>query len=89
MGGNDGSKLIVDVSKHLAERSTPDEALRARSAHGIRERAATLYRNRHSLSRIDYAMSQVDHDKLRPLLEKIANVLSPETANDPVPPVSA
>jgi hypothetical protein len=50
----------------------------------MRRTAATLYRQAHGFSRIEHAMAQIDHAKVRPLLEEIANLLSPETANEPV-----
>jgi len=78
-----GSCLMAAISKRLAEEKAPDQETRYRTAREIRQRAATLYRQGGS-SRIENAMSQVDHEKLSPLLEGIANLLSPETANEPV-----
>lgn len=80
----EGSCLKAAILKRLAEEKTPDQKIRDRAAREIRQRAATLYRQGHGYSHIENAMSRVDHEKLSPLLEGIANLLSPETANEPV-----
>jgi hypothetical protein len=36
------------------------------------------------LSRIKNPMNQIDAAKMRPVLQDIANLLSPDTANEPV-----
>jgi hypothetical protein len=46
------------------------------AARAIRHTAQTLYRNDFTLSRIENAMSQVDLQKVEPLLNEIANLLS-------------
>ena len=70
------------VSYRLSKDSAPEQGIRDRAARGIRERTATLYRQgRHWTSRIDMAIDQSDHQKLRLLLEEIANLLSPGTAH--------
>ena len=51
----------------------------------MREKAATLYRHREfPNSSIEAVMNQVDETKLKVLLEDIANLLSPNTANEEV-----
>jgi len=62
----------------------PDQELRDRAARDIRRRANTLYRQGHWSSRIENAMSQIDPDKLGPLLIELADLLSPETAGEVV-----
>ena len=84
--GQDGSALIAALSKYLSKDNTLDQAVRDHAARDIRERAATLYRDPSPLSRIEYGMKKTDQGKLRPLLEEIANQLSPGTANEPVNP---
>lgn len=86
MRGNDGSSLMTAISERLAKEDAPPQAVRDRAAREIRERAATLYHDRHALSHIEYAMGQVEEGKLRPLLEAIANRLSSETANERIQP---
>lgn len=84
MRGKDGSALIAVISSRLAQENTPEQAALDRAAREIREKAATLNDDRFSLSHIGRAMRNTDHGKLRPLLEEIANTLSPGTANEPV-----
>ncbi|WP_205588117.1 hypothetical protein, partial [Pseudomonas aeruginosa] len=43
--------------------------------------SGNMYRQGHWSSRIEMAIAQSDHAKLRPLLEEIAFALSPGTAN--------
>lgn len=77
-GGDDEiSRLRVAVVSRLAGQAAPEHEIRDRTARDIRERAANLYRPGHWSSRIEMAIAQADHEKLRPLLEEIANFLSP------------
>ena len=57
----------------------PGKKLRDRAALEIRGRAASLYRAGHWSSKIEQAMAQSDHAILQPLLEDIADLISPET----------
>ncbi len=86
MRGLDRSVLLRVIAERLAKEGAPNQAIRDRTAREIRERAATLYRNRHTYSRIEYVMGKSDESTMRPFLEEIANLLSPGTANDPVRP---
>jgi hypothetical protein len=82
------SQVIEDIKREIADRlarpDAPDLQIRDQTEREIRGRAATLFREGHWLSRIDHAMSRVDFEKLRPLLEDLANTLSPETKDEPV-----
>lgn len=81
------SRLKTAISERLAKEDAPDREIRDRAARSIRERAATLYRqDRWTLLGIEHAMGQANDEKLRPLLEEIANLLSPDTADEPVDP---
>jgi hypothetical protein len=86
LAGDDGvcEPLKRDITQRLAEPGAPDKEIRDRAARNIRRRAATLSREEHGYSRIDTEMNGIDHQKLRPLLENLANILSPETAGEPV-----
>jgi hypothetical protein len=77
-------RLKSDVASYLNRQKSFDADQRNRTARDIHERAATLYQSSHRISRIDYAMSQLDHNALRMLLEDLADLLSPHTANEPV-----
>lgn len=68
------------LTEYLAGPHAPEQEILDRTAREIRKRASTLYRDGHGMSRIEYAMSQMEGQKLRPLLEDIANMLSPRTA---------
>lgn len=79
MRGQDGSVVIAVITERLAQENAPDQAIRDLAAREIRESAATIGYE-YSLSSIEYAMGQTDQRKLRPLLEEIANKLSPGIA---------
>lgn len=73
---------IARLAERMAKPGIPDVAIRARAARGIREKAATLYRLRYSLRSVEAYMEQSDHEQLRPLLEQIADIVSPETVGE-------
>ncbi len=77
--GRDGevSGLRTAVAAHLSGESAPVQEIRERAARRIFERAVSLYRPGSWMSRIDMAIARADHQKLRPLLEEIAGLLSP------------
>lgn len=72
------------TAEHLAQPDAPNQQIRDCAAREIRSRAATLYREDHWSSRIEHEMCQVDHAKMKPLLEELANLLSPDTSGEPV-----
>jgi len=74
--------LKNDIKQRLTKPDAPDKEIRDRAARNIRRRASTLYRDEHRYSRIDNEMSGADHQRLRPLLKDLANILSPETAEE-------
>lgn len=80
-GDEDISLLRTAVVSRLTGKSALEQEIRDRTAREILERAANLYRQGHWSSRIEMAIAQSDHAKLRPLLEEIAFALSPGTAN--------
>jgi len=51
-----------------------------RAAIEIRGRAARLYRSGHWSSSIEAGMARIDHTKLEPLLEELADLISPGTS---------
>ncbi len=73
-------KLKAEISKRLAAGGLPDQEVRDHAAREIRGRAATLYREGHWSSSIERGMARVDHEKLKPLLEELADLISPGTA---------
>ena len=78
--GDEIAKLKAEIGKRLAAGELPDQNVRDRAAIEIRARAATLYRNGHWGSSIDGGIAQADHAKLKPLLEELADLISPDTA---------
>jgi hypothetical protein len=81
LGGDEQvSALRTALAAHLSRDSAPAQEIRDRAAREISERAASLYRGGHWSSRIDMAIAQSDHEKLRSLLEEIAGLLSPGMA---------
>lgn len=79
-GGEEISLLKVAVASRLSGGSAPEQDVRDRAAREILDSAAELRRRGHPSSRIDMAVSQSDHAKLRPLLEELAVALSPSLA---------
>lgn len=76
-----GDEQVVELRTAIAARlsgdAAPEREIRERAARRIVERAANLHRHGHWSSRIDMAIAQSDHAKLRSLLEEIAGLLSP------------
>lgn len=82
MSGDEQTIVLMKlVEAHLSGESAPEQEIRDRAAKEIRERAAALYRDRHRSSRIEMGIAHADHEKLRPLLEGIAEILSPAIAH--------
>lgn len=79
-----GPGLKTTIAAALVKENAPDQELRDRAAREIRRRSEMLYKQEHWASRIEHAMSQLDQNRLRPLMREIADLLSPETANEPV-----
>jgi hypothetical protein len=77
-------KLKSELSNQLTQPEAPDQEICDRTAREIRRRAATLYQLNHSLHRIEHEMSRIDSEKLQPLLQDLANILSPGTMDEPV-----
>jgi hypothetical protein len=72
-------KLKTEVSKRLTSGGLPDPEVRDHAAREIRGRAGALYREGHWSSSIEGGMARVDHGKLKPLLEELADLISPGT----------
>ena len=73
-------KLKGDITKRLAAGGLPDQSVRDHAAREIRGRANTLYRQGHWGSSIETGIANADHAKLKPLLEELADLISPGTA---------
>lgn len=76
--------LKLKIAERLAQPVAPDQQIRDRAAREMRTRAATLPREAHRSSRIEHEMSQMDQTMMKSLLEELANLLSPNTSDEPV-----
>jgi hypothetical protein len=76
--------LKAELAKRLAGQEAPDQEIRDRAARELRRQAATIHRKEFELSRINRAMAQIDPAKLRPLLNEVADLVSPGTAKEPI-----
>lgn len=83
-GGAHSDQLKQTISEYLAGENPPDQELCDQASREIRRKAATRYGQEFSLSRIEHAMQNVDHEQLTLLLTEIADILSPDTAGEPV-----
>lgn len=72
-------RLKAEFIARMAKGGLPNKEVRDRAALEIRGRAASLYRNGHWTSSIEHGLAQSDHRILQPLLEEIADTISPET----------
>jgi hypothetical protein len=74
------ARIKVEVGKRVASGGLSDQTVRDEAALEIRGRAATLYRKGRWTSSIEAGMARADHAKLKPLLEELADLISPGTA---------
>lgn len=74
--------LKRQISDRLSQPDAPNPEIRNRTARDIRRRAAELYRQVHWSSRIESEMSRMDRAKMQTLLEELADLLSPDTADE-------
>ena len=75
------SELRKAIITHLSgEWALLSQEIRDRAARGIIAGSVSLSRGGHWSSRINMVVARADHQKLRPLLEEIAGLLSPGTA---------
>ena len=81
---DDGPQLKATIEAALTKEGAPDQELRDDAARKIRRRAKSLYRPGHRTSRIENAMSQINPEKLGPLLIEISNLLSLATAGESI-----
>ncbi|MEE9464109.1 MAG: DUF2254 family protein [Candidatus Neomarinimicrobiota bacterium] len=72
----DDSALVDSIRERFGREGVPSPDIRIHAAEEIRKSATTLAPDRYLTSRIEVIMSQVDEDRLRTLLIKIADVLS-------------
>jgi len=76
MRGKDFSELKNMVAARLADKSAPEQGIRDYAARSIMKRAVSPGRHEHWSSFIGMAIARADPEKLGPLLEEIAGMLS-------------
>lgn len=77
---NSGTEILkTEIGKRLATGGLAAQGVRDHAAREVRGCAERLYRQDQWGSSIERAMAQADHTKLKPLLEELANLISPET----------
>jgi hypothetical protein len=76
-GDEQVSEFRTSLANYLSRESAPVEEIRNRAAREILERAEDLHSYGYSSSQIDMVIARSDHEQLRPLLEGIADMLSP------------
>lgn len=74
------AKLKTEISNRLVAGGLPDREVRDQAARDIRGRAASLWREGHWGSSIEHGIARADHEKLKPLLNELADLISPETS---------
>jgi hypothetical protein len=85
MRSEDPQAAIARLAERVgAEKGGLDQEDRDSAARRIRERADRLYERPHFSSGIDHFIASVDMTEMEAALLEIANVLSPETATEPV-----
>src|SRR3546814_12883891 len=71
--------ITAEITARVTADGLPDQEVRDHAAREIRGRAASLYRAGHLSSAIENGMAQLDEGRLQPLLEQIADLISPGT----------
>jgi hypothetical protein len=80
MEANSGTEILkTEIGKRLATGGLAAQGVLDNAAREVRGCAERLYRQDQWGSSIERAMAQADHTKLKPLLEELANLISPET----------
>ena len=72
--------LKASIDTRILNDGAPVQEVRESTARNIREMADRLPTNGHRLSLVDTEVSQANYEDLRPLLQEIANILSPDVA---------
>jgi hypothetical protein len=76
--------LKGQIKNILSKPDTPDKETKDNAAREVRSTAATLYRDGHSYSQIEYQMRKVDMEKMQLLLNELADLISPKKTDEKV-----
>ena len=79
LSGADGAvdALKAEIEKHLLSDKAPEADVLAHGAMGLRRQTERAVAPMYASSSIDHAMARLNYRKLAPLLEEIAELLSP------------
>ncbi len=72
------------VLQHLESNDAPNREIRDAAARDLRENAETVHTRDYAASELEAAIGAVDRKLLRALLHEVANILSPDTAGEPI-----
>lgn len=81
-----GDFLKEQLKSALAKPEAPDQEIRDRTARRLREKAEAVRQRDFELRSVERVLAQNDRDQTRALLHEIANILSPDTKDEPVRP---
>ena len=79
--------LKSQLETALAPSDAPSQELRDRAARDLRQKAETVRAREFELQSVERVLAQNDRKLTQQLLRDVANILSPETADEPVRPV--
>ena len=83
-GGEENCRQLRDaIQARLARENRPEQEHLDRAARDIRDKVRSPRWREFSLSRIDQVMQTIEFDQLAPLLNDIADILSPGTSGEP------
>jgi len=81
-GDNVLAHLRAKLARRLADGALPNQGIRDNAARELRGRAGALFRARYGGFAIERWMARADHARLAPLLEELADLISPGTAGE-------
>ncbi|MFC1551201.1 hypothetical protein ACFL6P_01425 [Candidatus Latescibacterota bacterium] len=77
--------LKEQIKDILGQSETPDQDIKDKAARNIRRKANNLHRDRYTSRKIEYNMTKTDTQEMKELLIDIADIISPNTASEPIP----
>lgn len=77
-------RLKEQIKTILCQPDTPDQEMKDMAAREVRSTAANFYPDGHSYSQIEIQMHEVDSAKMQTLLNELADLISPNTTDEPV-----
>lgn len=78
------ARLRARLTAALAESGSPNQEIRDAAGRSLREAAHDIYQREFEINRVRHLLSRGDGDATRQLVIDLANILSPETKDEPV-----